>query len=94
MQRQWKVRRIMQPSPDGQRRWDRAYQELLAWSRAGFGDERRDGAVPDLSDLEVNGESSPVCPCLDPKAGTSPDGRAATGTTKEIRRRARLVRPD
>jgi hypothetical protein len=30
MQRQWTVRRIFQPHRDGQRRWDRAYQQLLA----------------------------------------------------------------
>src|SRR3954449_4397469 len=31
MRCQWIVRRTMQPAPGGQRRWDRAYQEVLAW---------------------------------------------------------------
>ena len=31
MRCQWSVRRTMQPTPEGQRRWDRAYQEVLAW---------------------------------------------------------------
>ena len=31
MRCQWIVRRTMQPAPGGQRRWDRAYQEMLAW---------------------------------------------------------------
>lgn len=31
-QRQWQVRREVTPHPDGQRRWDRAYQQLLRGS--------------------------------------------------------------
>lgn len=30
--RHWLVRRQIQPKADGQRRWDRAYQLLLAWA--------------------------------------------------------------
>ena len=33
MRCQWIVRRAMQPDPDGRRRWDRAYQEALAWTK-------------------------------------------------------------
>ena len=32
MRCQWIVRRTMRPTPEGQRRWDRAYQEVLAWT--------------------------------------------------------------
>lgn len=32
MRRQWAVRRSERPAPDGQHRWDRAYQHLLAWA--------------------------------------------------------------
>ena len=32
MKRQWRVRRQTCALPDGQRRWDRAYQTLLAWT--------------------------------------------------------------
>lgn len=39
MKRQWRVRRELQAALDGQRRWDRAYQELLAWTCP-------DGAAP------------------------------------------------
>ena len=35
MRRQWQVRRALQPHPDGQRRWDRAYGRLLAPVPAG-----------------------------------------------------------
>jgi site-specific DNA recombinase len=31
--RQWQVRRALQPHPDGQRRWDRTYQQLMAWTQ-------------------------------------------------------------
>ena len=30
--REWQVRRGLQPHPDGQRRWDRAYQQRMAWT--------------------------------------------------------------
>jgi hypothetical protein len=32
MKRQWHIRRQSVPTPDGQQRWDRAYQALLLWS--------------------------------------------------------------
>jgi len=32
MRCRWIVRRTMRPTPEGQRRWDRAYQEVLAWT--------------------------------------------------------------
>ena len=32
MKRQWRIRRATQPHPDGQHRWDRAYQDLLRWT--------------------------------------------------------------
>src|SRR5438309_12124112 len=94
MRRQWIVCRTRQPEPDGQRRWDRAYQELLAWTHAGSHDEQRDAAVPEPSDLEVKSESGSLCPCLDTTAGPSPDGRTAIGSTEEVRPRARLARTD
>jgi hypothetical protein len=45
MRRQWIVRRTTQQEPDGQRRWDRAYQEMLSWTSDGFADAARGGAV-------------------------------------------------
>ena len=32
MKQQWRTRRQTLPQPDGQRRWDRAYQLLLEWT--------------------------------------------------------------
>ena len=33
MKRDWHIRRELLATPDGQRRWDRAYQDLLTWAR-------------------------------------------------------------
>ena len=35
MRRHWRIRREVRATPDGDRRWDRAYQELLTWTRPG-----------------------------------------------------------
>jgi len=32
MKRQWTVHRQFKPCPDGEQRWDRAYQYLLQWA--------------------------------------------------------------
>jgi hypothetical protein len=32
MKRQWQIQRRLQATPDGQQRWDRAYQALLRWT--------------------------------------------------------------
>lgn len=37
MKRQWHIRRQAIPLPEGQQRWDRAYQLLLEWSRCPAG---------------------------------------------------------
>jgi hypothetical protein len=34
MKRHWTVRREFRPYPDGEQRWDRAYQYLLQWAMA------------------------------------------------------------
>src|SRR3954469_16468178 len=48
MRCQWMVRRTMQRAPEGQRRWDRAYREVLAWMEGPadepVGASRRPGA--------------------------------------------------
>jgi hypothetical protein len=75
MRRQWTVRRGERPTPDGQHRWDRAYQHLLAWTTRQPLEE-----VPDEKlacqppALEVNQESRPVCESLHPtpSADTEP----------------------
>jgi hypothetical protein len=32
MHRQWRLRRQTRPAPDGQRRWNQAYQLLMEWT--------------------------------------------------------------
>ena len=44
--REWQVRRVLQPHPDGQRRWDRAYQQLMAWTQP---EDAAAPAAPSLS---------------------------------------------
>jgi hypothetical protein len=41
MKREWRIRRALLGTADGQRRWDRAYQDLLAWTCP-------DGAAPTM----------------------------------------------
>ena len=33
MRRKWQIQRRLQPTADAERRWDRAYQHLLEWTR-------------------------------------------------------------
>ena len=74
MRCQWIVRRTMRPDADGQRRWDRAYQEVLAWTRgmavAPAVASRGPGAPED------GHEGGALCPGFDAAPGAGPDGRA------------------
>ena len=62
MRCQWIVRRTMQPEPDGRRRWDRACQDVLSWTRvqavASAGASRGPGARED------GHEGGALCPCI------------------------------
>lgn len=40
MKRAWKVQRSLIEQPDGQRRWDRAYQCLLQWAEEAACDQK------------------------------------------------------
>ena len=55
MKRQWRMRRELLATADGQRRWDRAYQELLLWTHPGV-------AVPALmAGEQVRKEQGDAC---------------------------------
>ena len=75
MRCQWIVRRTTQPDPDGQRRWDRAYQQVLAWTK--------EMAVASASALrgpgarEAGHQGGTLCPGIDTAPGAGADGRAA-----------------
>jgi hypothetical protein len=62
MNHQWHIRRQMTPLPDGQQRWDQAYQWLLEWSRC-------PPAPPVPSGKETHDANCRVCTRVDHKSG-------------------------
>lgn len=64
MKRQWKIQRETQEYPDGQNRWDRAYQLLLEIARSVEETQTQ-------SKLEVQNASSDLCESIDPASSTS-----------------------
>src|SRR3954454_18997225 len=87
--REWRVRRALQPQPDGQRCWDRAYQQLLAWTQV-----QNVGAtatvVLDPPPQEVENESRPVRPCVHATSGAGRRRVPAAATPARARARAGL----
>src|SRR5215212_8338968 len=86
MRCQWIVRRTMQPAPGGQRRWDRAYQEVLAWMEGPA--DKPVGASRGPGAREAGHEGGALRSCVDAAPGAGPDGRAAelerlTGHTRQ-----------
>src|SRR3954454_5819840 len=73
--RQWQVRRALQPHPDGQRRWDRTYQQLMAWTQT-----PQSGAVVPAGPVpppeEDRHEDRDLCTGIHPAPSTSQDGLA------------------
>ena len=68
MKRQWRVRRQVVAAPDGQRRWDRAYQLLLAWTPP-----PATVAAAEETPKEVAHADSDLSAGLDPAAGADAD---------------------
>jgi hypothetical protein len=66
MKRQWTICRQVREHPDGQSRWDRAYQLVLEIA------ESLDHN-PMKSPLEVDHASSHLCPCVNPTSSASTD---------------------
>jgi hypothetical protein len=77
--RQWNIRRSTTEIPDAQRRWDRAYQQLLQGS-----------AVPvplstqETQHQENHYEHRGLRPRFDTKTSTSTDNRTATREFENI----------
>ena len=71
MKRQWQVQRQVVVIPDGQRRWDRAYQLLMEWTTPGL------SPPPATADgeriREVRHASSDLRAGLDAAAGADAD---------------------
>ena len=61
MKRQWTVHRQFKPCPDGEQRWDRAYQYLLQWAMLAT----QESVIATVSDSprnqEVDHADSRVC---------------------------------
>lgn len=64
MNRQWTKRRVLLEQPDGLRRWDRAYQLILAWSIAPTLDGQSHPSSPTQFQEEQDACQC-VCPSLD-----------------------------
>jgi hypothetical protein len=65
MQAQWEVSRTLIARPDGQRRWDYAYQFLLRWAMEQDTDPS--------TQPEHHHEHCTLCAGLDPRPTTNPD---------------------
>src|SRR3970040_507439 len=75
MKRQWRIRRTLKPDPDGQRRWDRAYQHLLRWTLLSEPEQIPCSALTQ----EVYHEHCDLCARVDPAPGADPNHRTAAG---------------
>ena len=63
MKRHWQLRRQFQPTTDGARRWDQAYQYLLQWAPP---TEPSAGPASSLTQqAEVTHEHRDLCPGVD-----------------------------
>lgn len=76
MKHQWNVRRELKPYPNGQQRWDRAYQYLLRWTLNPVPMENTPLTWEPL--LEVHLENCSVCTGFDFPSNSNPDDRTAT----------------
>jgi hypothetical protein len=66
MNRTWQVHRETVAHPDGQPRWDRAYQLLLRWADEAL------AAQPPAVTQEDDDAYCPVCPGLDQSPTADP----------------------
>ena len=66
MNRTWQIRRETVAHPDGQRRWDRAYQLLLRWAADSVA-----APAPTIAQEETDAHC-PVCPSVNQPAATDP----------------------
>ncbi len=71
MHRQWRVHRHVLAVPDGQRRWDQAYLQLLSWGTSEALTPAT--AVRGRQRQEVNDASSDLCAGIDAATGAGAD---------------------
>jgi len=71
MKRHWQIRRQLQPTADGARRWDQVYQYLLQWTTP-----PEPSAAPSPShkpQMEVTHEHRDLCPGVDRTTDPGPN---------------------
>jgi hypothetical protein len=73
MNHQWQFHRSLVAAPDGQQRWDRAYQSLLAWSQRSALPLQRPEDQEARESQEVPHARSGVCARLDAEPGAHAD---------------------
>jgi hypothetical protein len=73
MKHQWHPHRSLVAAPDGQQRWDRAYQSLLAWSQRPALPQPSPADPEAREGQEVTHAHSGVCACLDAEPGAHAD---------------------
>jgi len=61
MKRQWTVHRQFKPYPDGEQRWDRAYQYLLQWAILATQEPVKTTVSDSPQNQEVDHADSRVC---------------------------------
>jgi hypothetical protein len=70
MKRQGQIQRRLRATPDGQQRWDRAYQALLRWTEP---TTLMSVATSEQAKAEVQHARSGVCPRIHTAASSSAD---------------------
>jgi hypothetical protein len=70
MKRSWKVRRQLQECPDGQQRWDRAFQHVLRWAQPSDSETTLRADIGFDVGKEGDDESRDLRTCFDHAAGS------------------------
>ncbi len=71
MKHQWRLHRQLEPMPDGQQRWDRAYQQILRWSSTASMPNQ--SAASSTQPEGVTYAGSSICSSVDLAADPGPD---------------------
>lgn len=73
MKRTWTIRRTLLPTPDGDLRWDRAFQLLLRCARDGEQEQPMWAAPNGEQHEEERDENSSLCSSVDQPTIAEPD---------------------
>ncbi len=74
-ERSWTIQRHFRACAQGWRRWDQAYQSLLAWSSP---------CLPHIDEQEGIDANSYLRPGFDPPASSEPDDRPTARTLIDV----------